>query len=1069
MSHIAEFELSPNSNTISGNQCSIKYRIMVNDPSFEDVKVSNESNFSEENVVQFNCNNISNPTYYLLKSKSDIKDALESLGELSYKNYNEFIEIIRFLPSSYLPKYIEKSICEFLETVRDTTMWKKLSEKIDISNWSHNNRQYKLSENNDPLVKEYGVLSQEFYPGTLAANINKERQAYRKTKIQMKIEEQSISQMERIANYKKMQSANGGNGSVSNNKGSNKNDKIVTGDSEKENSESESETDSKAKKHRKSNKNDKNNKNVNNAGKNITSKPVIIAIKYSDDEDEFDEKVVESNPFETGKRDKLITNNKDSVFNISAVVNYTRNDYNMEKNDLSNIKTYEIIDYNNRKRHFFNKHMIVTLCKVLKTHKMYNAAYTLFNVMASTYYYSDFAIIVLASYPEFIKKNNEIAAYYLKYVFVTMSKEIRTARTLLNCESRSVFNIEVVKYLPQFNFKTIYNPYVALCSSVDVEEKNLLMGVGLLPSTNTKYHRRICSQAEFDKRFALFTRSCFTDDSGQMFDFKKYNMSVTGSCNVACASVNPLEELFNDSTKSDELNFVDYINYFYPASSVDMDIAWFGSDPVAFQHNAIMVYERVRYNYPNSKLSLVNRKMDTKYEICVIDRSNNVVRNIDLYCINVNIAAHVQKFHFNCVRSWYDGSDVYMLSEAVGALLSGINDSYSYIASNSNPLDCTLKYVSRGFTATLNQKERHCILAYVQDSSWTRRFKDIVDNAPVENIVKLVNDTKVNSVFDKLKHSVLSEDETDSSVTSEDETTSDKSETDAETEESEEKPKKVKKQHKRSFKKANKHNSDNSENEESENSAPKSKKSNKKTPVKNANKAETSKVETEKPLKKMQTIEEMSERVAIKLHHLFGHFTIHHPFFRITEEERNLEKKITTDGNVTNKYNKEFLERIERKFSSSDYYNVVSKKSNKLDIDFVDNYNDTVNNNITVIEYKFGKVLPAKNEDQINALGNIISKYSINERPVTNLSNKSDSTSVEQYDIFSNNNVIINKVDIESYNFKPSTVEDDFPYVEPITLDNVQTDSSCVVDTGITSQYVVVKDRNYTIPTRIAF
>ena len=143
---------------------------------------------------------------------------------------------------------------------------------------------------------------------------------------------------------------------------------------------------------------------------------------------------------------------------------------------------------------------------------------------------------------------------------------------------------------------------------------------------------------------------------------------------------------------------VDYFNYFYPNNTVDIDIAWRGDVAEEFLSESIKLYEFIIRNFPNSTICNVNKNFDEKYEIAVIDNNGKLIINIDIYRIKDNIAACVQRFHMNCVRQWFDGHNVYMMSECIGTLMSGINDHYKYMANNTNPMDCVLKYANRGYT-----------------------------------------------------------------------------------------------------------------------------------------------------------------------------------------------------------------------------------------------------------------------------------------------------------------------------------------------------------------------------------
>jgi hypothetical protein len=271
-------------------------------------------------------------------------------------------------------------------------------------------------------------------------------------------------------------------------------------------------------------------------------------------------------------------------------------------------------------------------------------------------------------------------------------------------------------------FKESHLPII--CTS-DKQSKNLLMHVSD-NNVDSKYKYKINTYDEFVRRFNIYTNDIFTTDeqpdkgsssyragNGKIFNFKKLNMYITGSVMVPCSGVNPLESLFTD-TKS-------YIDYIYPYNTTDIDIAFSGDIESEFENNVNIVFEHCRSKNPNATLHLVDKGYDFKYSIKIPG-----MRHIEIYRVKDNIVALIHRFHLCCVRQFFDGSNVFMLSECVNAMMTGINTSYRYMANNTNPMFCILKYAKRGYTTVLNTKERHSILKYIndKDSAWLKEFTD---------------------------------------------------------------------------------------------------------------------------------------------------------------------------------------------------------------------------------------------------------------------------------------------------------------------------------------------------------
>jgi hypothetical protein len=172
---------------------------------------------------------------------------------------------------------------------------------------------------------------------------------------------------------------------------------------------------------------------------------------------------------------------------------------------------------------------------------------------------------------------------------------------------------------------------------------------------------------------------------------------------VACSGKNPLENLFE--------NTEDYINYVYPYNTTDVDIAYCGDIESEFEKHTYILYEFILKTYPTATIHLVDKGFDFKYSIKF--KSEDKLRNVEVYRVKENIVKLIHKFHLCVVRQFFTGKNVYMLSECATSLMSGINTTYRYMANNTNPMNCILKYAKRGYTTILNTRERHAILKFI--------------------------------------------------------------------------------------------------------------------------------------------------------------------------------------------------------------------------------------------------------------------------------------------------------------------------------------------------------------------
>ena len=103
----------------------------------------------------------------------------------------------------------------------------------------------------------------------------------------------------------------------------------------------------------------------------------------------------------------------------------------------------------------------------------------------------------------------------------------------------------------------------------------------------------------------------------------------------------------------------------------------------------------------------------------------------------------VSKFHLPCVRSYYDGANIYLLPSCISAYMTGINIDYKYFAGKNNPIEILNKYRMRGFGTLLNEKEKISMVEYIcSDAKWNSLL-------PVD----LHNKDSINALFGTLSSS----------------------------------------------------------------------------------------------------------------------------------------------------------------------------------------------------------------------------------------------------------------------------------------------------------------------------
>ena len=82
----------------------------------------------------------------------------------------------------------------------------------------------------------------------------------------------------------------------------------------------------------------------------------------------------------------------------------------------------------------------------------------------------------------------------------------------------------------------------------------------------------------------------------------------------------------------------------------------------------------------------------------------------------------VAKFHLPIVRSYYDGSEVYITPSCITACITLLNIDYKYFAGSKDPIEIINKYRMRGFGTILNDRE---IVRLVEYSNLVPKWKEL--------------------------------------------------------------------------------------------------------------------------------------------------------------------------------------------------------------------------------------------------------------------------------------------------------------------------------------------------------
>jgi len=125
-------------------------------------------------------------------------------------------------------------------------------------------------------------------------------------------------------------------------------------------------------------------------------------------------------------------------------------------------------------------------------------------------------------------------------------------------------------------------------------------------------------------------------------------------------------------------------------------------------------------------------KENLKYKI----ESKDMLHNIEMFPTKYKpFFATVARFHLPCVRSYYNGTDVFMLPSAISAYMSYMNIDYKYFAGAKDPIEIINKYRMRGYGTYLNDTEKIHMIEYSRNISKWQKLYEINNKNP-----KSIND-----------------------------------------------------------------------------------------------------------------------------------------------------------------------------------------------------------------------------------------------------------------------------------------------------------------------------------------
>ena len=304
----------------------------------------------------------------------------------------------------------------------------------------------------------------------------------------------------------------------------------------------------------------------------------------------------------------------------------------------------------------------------------------------------------------------EKCLYYTYYGFYMLFKEECILKSKVKYNDRCCFDITTARLLPKYHGPLERNPYVPLTLSNkyinlwhDQIVRPLVGGWGVV------------SLEEFKDRFRIASGGLFENiDMDRLF--------VTGSIIAECAIRNPLETIHP--------SFESYDNEYYPSMECtddynkcsDIDVVVDLSDDEPFTKKCESILTAVQQKHPEAKLIEIKTKKSFRFKIF----GKGMKRCIELFRTYIDPIATISRFHFPCVRGYYDGRSVRLLSSLVAGAMSGFMPDWKWMASTHVGEYLVAKYFSRGYGMFLNMHEHDLVKQFItREPAWQHILKSI--------------------------------------------------------------------------------------------------------------------------------------------------------------------------------------------------------------------------------------------------------------------------------------------------------------------------------------------------------
>lgn len=327
--------------------------------------------------------------------------------------------------------------------------------------------------------------------------------------------------------------------------------------------------------------------------------------------------------------------------------------------------------------------------------------------------------------------NNYQSMYYAMRILDIEERMINRDATI---NDRFIFTLDEIHKLPSYNDQPIENnPYITIL-------ENFRDRSGTLSPYYIQGEQNVVTLEMAKQRIDIYTKGCF----------KYINWDKT----ALCGSIIPAT-----CVKSKLEQFLDYESYlaeYYPSISPeyqlsekliddkiyignsDLDMIIETKDRHEFDRIVKDHFDNIRRVYPNISLTLYKKGKHTyKYYIRGLHRKIDVFMAHKDTSGNPTIAGTIVNFHLDCVRAWFNGSQIYCCRSFITPAKIGINQYIRWTTNGQKIGNTVIKYWQRGFGIIVDTQGELSIRIILP--SGFGKYIEWLDNVKINDRIKLLN------------------------------------------------------------------------------------------------------------------------------------------------------------------------------------------------------------------------------------------------------------------------------------------------------------------------------------------